>query len=132
MKGSVEKSHQRCSLPLPERLRAGRSPLSGAHVLEVRSAPEIGCGLAGWTLLNRPEAAGMLRVCVSIFALGAHYYSNFPEERIKWRDRVLEIMCSAIEAMCKDTVSGDCRASTVCIRIGCCLAKARNPRRTRR
>ena len=67
MDEAIEKSHQRRSLPSrsplkialalkrPERLRAGRSPISGAHVLHERSAPEIGCGLAGRTFLNRPE-----------------------------------------------------------------------------
>jgi len=76
--GSVEKIHQRRSLPSPgllrrsgyegrERLRAGRSPLSGAPVPEVRSTPETRVvifgireafrGLAGWTL---SQAQGML------------------------------------------------------------------------
>ena len=36
-RGSVEKSRQRRSLPSPKRLRAGRSPISSAHVLsEIR------------------------------------------------------------------------------------------------
>ncbi len=46
--GPRKKSRQQRSLPSPERLRAGRSPLFRAHVGPVRSARKNGgCGLAG-------------------------------------------------------------------------------------
>jgi hypothetical protein len=71
--GSVEKGRQRRSLPSPERLHAGRSPLGLAYLLfRMLSARPSGCGLAG----GAPSAR--LRACFLNPSKSFHMAPGYP------------------------------------------------------
>ncbi len=57
---------------------AAFSPFFRAHVLEVRGAGKTGCGLAGQTFLNRPDASGLQRTYGPTGAWKSLFFNTTP------------------------------------------------------